>query len=131
MISNISCSCSKQNQRGSHGVLPHGGKRGLPQRPTHTLNWRCFHYLDKGQGFYSLSTFKVKASFQTVEFAERAEILLLAFNACSLCEVTPARNHLVDCLGTNSLLLLFLHYAKWEFQMGVSLFHSFTVPLFN
>ena len=60
-----------------------------------------------------------------MEVAERAEILLLAFNAFSLCEVTPARNHFVDCLGTNSLLLLLLHYANWEFQMGVSLFHSF------
>ena len=57
--------------------------------------------------------------------------LLLAFNALSLCEVKPAQNHFVDCLGTNSLLLLLLHYANWEFQMGVSLFHSFTVLLFN
>ena len=66
-----------------------------------------------------------------MDFAERAEILLLAFYAVSLCEVTPARNHFVDCLGTNSLLLLLLHYVKWEFQMGALLFHSSTVLFFN
>ena len=66
-----------------------------------------------------------------MEFAEGAEILLLAFQAFSLCEVTPARNHLVDCLGTNSLLFLLLHYANWEFQMGVLPFHNFTVLFFN
>ena len=67
-----------------------------------------------------------------MEFAERAEILLLAVViAFSFCEVTPARNHFVDCLGTNGLLLLLLHYANWEIQIGVSLFHSFTVLFSN
>ena len=32
--------------------------------------------------------------------------------------------HFLDCLGTNSLLLLLLHYVNWEFQMEV--LHNFT-----
>ena len=63
--------------------------------------------------------------------ADGAEILLLAFNAFSLHEVTPARNHFVDCLGINSLLPLLLHYVNREFQMGVLLFHSFTDLFYN
>ena len=53
-------------------MVSHGGKRGFPQRPKHTLNLRYIHCLDKGQGFYALSTLKVKAIFKSVEFAEGA-----------------------------------------------------------
>ena len=60
-----------------------------------------------------------KGYFPVSGIAKRAEILLLAFNAFSLREITPAQNHFVDCLGRNRMLLLLLHYINWEFQMGV------------
>ena len=56
----------KASQRDSFGL--HVGERGLPQRQTQTLSWRCDHLLDNGQRFYLLlSIIKVKAIFQSVE----------------------------------------------------------------
>ena len=84
-----------------------------------------------------MSTFKVKTISQPVEFSEgdrnsfvckrKLRFVIewsLALNALGWCEVPPDRKNFLDCLGTNSLLLL-LHCADWEFQTGALLFHDF------